>query len=94
MRQQSLAMGTQGRGDAAAVTCLEKKRGGGSHLQSAGMRERDKVAAVIHSVWHRERGVGERSEAWLLMRESRELEVAAHLRRAGRRRQRGCGGGV
>ena len=66
-------MGTQERGDAAVVTCPGKKRGGGSHSQWAGTRERGEVGAVIQ--WagtvggHRVRGVGERSEAWLLMRE-------------------------
>ena len=42
-------MGTQERGDAVVVTCPGKKQGGGNHSQWAGMRERGKVAAVIHS---------------------------------------------
>ena len=48
-RLQSLAMGTQERGDAAVVTCSGKRRGGGSHSQWAGTRERDELAAVIPS---------------------------------------------
>ena len=36
----SLAMSTQERGDMAVVTCPGKRRGSGSHLQCAGMRER------------------------------------------------------
>ena len=41
-------MGTQAeRGDAAVVTCPGKRRGGGSHSQWAGTRERGEVAAVI-----------------------------------------------
>ena len=36
MRRQSLAMGTQGRGYVAIVTCPGKRRGGDSHLQWVG----------------------------------------------------------
>ena len=41
--------GHTGGGDAAVVTCPGKRRGGGSHSQWAGTRERGEVAAVIHS---------------------------------------------
>ena len=66
-RRQSLAMGTHEGGDAAVVTCPGKRqaRGGGSHLQWVGTRERDEVVAVIRSGW----AGGERSEAWMLMGE-------------------------
>ena len=61
-RRQSLATGTQKRGDAAVVTCPGKRRGSGSHSQWANTWERGEVAAVIRSG----RAQGERSEAWLL----------------------------
>ena len=70
-------MGTQERGDAAVVTGPGKKRGGGSHSQWAGTRERGKVAAVIHSGWAQ----GERSE-----REERGVAVDEGGRR-GRMKQ-------
>ena len=46
---QSLATGTQEKGDAAVVTCSGKRRGGGSHSQWAGTLEKGEVAAVIRS---------------------------------------------
>ena len=59
-------MGTQERGNAAVVTCPGKRRGCGSLSQWANTRERGEVAAVIHSGWAQ----GERSEAWLLMKQN------------------------
>ena len=73
-RRQSLAMGTQERGDAAVVTCPGKRRVGGSHSQWAGTRERGEVAAVIHSGWPQ----GERSG-----REERGVAVDGGERRGG-----------
>ena len=50
-RWQSLAMGTQERGNAAVVTYPGKRRGGGSHSQWAGTQEKGKVPAIIRSGW-------------------------------------------
>ena len=49
-------MSTQERSDAAVVKCPGRRRGGGSHSQWAGTRERGEVVTVIHSGWaHGER---------------------------------------
>ena len=88
-------MGTQERGDAAVVTtCPRKKRGGGSHSQWAGTLERGEVATLrrgggVHS---RERGRECRKEAAVCAAlKDGELEAAARLLRAGRKRQRDAG---
>ena len=58
----SNGLGTQERGDAAGITFPEKRRGGG---RARGREVRWQQSFTVAG--HRERGVGERSEAWLLM---------------------------
>ena len=71
---QSLAIGTQERGNAAVVTCPGKRRGGGSYSQWAGTQERGEVPAIIRSGWAQ----GERSG-----REERGMAVDGEDRRGG-----------